>query len=363
MVSTDQGWDAVARVLRDVKSIAADVAVPLVANLKTAGAQGGDYEGASSVITEYFSENEASQILLALQETGFYTKLYAGEEEFIGAVTSGGYGALPRQWKIVYNTAQSGTGAGRKSLVPAFCALHKIPVCNSNAYVLSLARHKFHVFAILRTLGLPVTPSWLFDEKGWLFGGAPPRETKLIAKACYESASIGLDADCVGELSGHYEAVLRKKVALLHQPYIVQNFVAGSEAEVPVMDFGSGPIALDPVAMTLDGDPFLDDRILDYDTVYSDLGGFATTDHLSKSTIEDLRNAAQGVFRALGMTAIGRVDFRIDHDGHCSITDVSTTPHLVRHGAFAFAFDQAGFSHADVLGAVVGANARRLGWC
>lgn len=346
-----------------MKSIAADLTVPLVANLKTAGAQGDDYEGSSSVITEYFSENEASQILLALQETGFYTKLYAGEATFMDAVTSGAFDALPRQWKLVYNTAQSGTGAGRKSLVPAFCALHKIPVCNSNAYVLSLARHKFHVFAILRTLGLPVTPSWLFDERGWLFGRAPPRRTKLIAKACYESASIGLDSDCVGEVSEHYEAVLRKKVALLRQPYIVQNFIAGSEAEVPVMDLGFGPFALDPVAMTLDGDPILNDRILDYETVYHDLGGFASAGHLSKSTIEAMRKAAQEVFRALEMTAIGRVDFRIGHDGQCSITDVSTTPHLVRHGAFAFAFDKAGFSHADVLGAVVGANARRLGWC
>ncbi len=362
MGSNEQGWEAIDRVLRDVKSIAAEVTVPLVANLKTKGAEGDDYEG-SSVITEYFSENEASQILLGLQETGFYTKLYAGEAEFMSAVADGSFDKLPRSRKIVYNTAQSGTGAGRKSLIPAFCGLRNIPICNSNAYVLSLARHKFHVYAILRTLGLPVTESWLFDETGWLFDRTPPRGTKLIAKACYESASVGLDADCIGEFSESYEATLQKKVFLLRQPYIVQKFVSGSEAEVPVLDVGAGPFALEPVAMTLDGDPFLDDRILDYDIVYKDLGGFAAADHLPNATIEEMTKAARDVFRALGMTAIGRVDFRIDRNGRCSITDVSTTPHLVRHGAFAFAFDRAGFSHADVLGAVVGANARRLGWC
>jgi hypothetical protein len=45
------------------------------------------------------------------------------------------------------------------------------------------------------------------------------------------------------------------------------------------------------------------------------------------------------------------------------ITDIATTPHLVQHSAFAFAFGQAGFKHADVMGAVVAANARRFGWC
>lgn len=358
----EQGLAAIERTLRDVKSIAADITVPLVANLKTHGAGTGDYE-TSSVVTEYFSENEASQILLGLQATGFYTKLYAGESEFISAVLDGSFETLPRSRKIVYNTAQSGTGAGRKSLIPAFCALRHIPICNSNAYVLSLARHKFHVYSILRSLNIPTTASWLFDDSGWLFGRTPPRHIKLIAKACYESASIGLDAKCIGQLSDEYEATLKGKVESMRQPYIVQQFVPGYEAEVPVLDLGAGAFALEPVAITLDGSPFLGERILDYEIVEKDLGSFGSCNHLDRSTIDDMMLAAQHVFRALGMTAIGRVDFRINDEGRCSITDVATTPHLIEHSAFAFAFRRAGFTHADVLGAVVGANARRMGWC
>jgi D-alanine-D-alanine ligase len=225
-----------------------------------------------------------------------------------------------------------------------------------------LARHKFHVSLILRALGLPATESWLFDEQGWLFDQKPPHELKLIAKACYESASIGLDHECIGELSYAYETSLARKVAALRQPFIVQRFIAGSEAEVPVIDLFGEAFSLDPVAMTLDGSPILGDRILDYDIVADDLGGFAMCTHLDQRTCEEMRETSKRVFRALGMTAIGRVDFRIGPDNRFFITDVATTPHLVRHSAFAFWFDQAGFRHADVLGAVVAANAQRLGW-
>lgn len=362
MSGNRRATEEIAHALQAVKSIAEILTVPLVANLKSEGAEAGDYRS-SSVATEYFSENEASQILIGLQECGFYTKLYAGESAFIAAVLDGAFARLPREHKLVYNTAQSGTGAGRKSLIPAFCALHRIAACNSDAYVLSLARHKFHVYAILRTLGLPATDSWLFDQSGWLFEQRPPSNTKLIAKACFESASIGLDQEGVGELSDAYEAMLKRKVAELRQPYIVQRFIAGYEAEVPVIDVGHGPCALEPVAMTLNNDPVLGDRILDYDIVYNDRNGFASCRHLDRRTREGMKLAAQNVFRALGMTAIGRVDFRIDSQGCFFITDVATTPHLVRHSAFAFAFAEAGFAHADVFGAVAAANAHRQGWC
>jgi len=98
MRSSDQGWDAIDHALRAVKTIANGLTVPLIANLKSGGAKIGDYEN-SSVTTEYYFENEASQILLGLQETGFFTRLYAGEIDFINAVLDGSFDELPRPRK------------------------------------------------------------------------------------------------------------------------------------------------------------------------------------------------------------------------------------------------------------------------
>jgi D-alanine-D-alanine ligase len=356
-------WQIVRSSVEEVRSIANDVTVAVVANLKSSTPAQDDYKG-TSVTTEYFSENEASQILLGLSENGFYTKLYVGEIEFIDAVLQHSFYALPRARKLVYNVAQSGTGPGRKSLIPAFCALTAIAICNSDSYVVSLARNKYHVQCILSSLGIAVPESWQFDaERGWLLGRRPPVDMRLIAKASYESASIGLTKESIGEISSSYESFLQSRSATLRQPLVVQRFIHGYEVEVPVMDFGFGPSALEPVVITLQGDAALGERILDYEIVERDDFGFSSSTVLDSNVVAQLREQAASVFTAIGIRSVGRVDFRVASvSGPIYVTDIATSPHVVQHSSFAFNFHQAGLSHSDLMGAVIAANASRHGW-
>ncbi len=356
-------WQTVRSLVQQVRSIADDITVPVVANLKTSTLVKDDYEG-TSVTTEYFSESEVSQVLLGLNENGFYTKLYPGERDFIEAVLHGSFEKLPRPRKLVYNAARSGTGPGRKSLVPAFCAFESIAVCNSDSYVVSLARNKFHVQGILRSLGIPVPESWLFDAKqGWLLGKKPPESTGLIAKPSYESSSIGLSNASIGRISAEYEHFLRRTSDALRQPLIVQQFIPGLEVEVPIIDFGSGPLALGPISITLQGQAELGHRILDYEIVERDGYGFDVPNSLASNTIMRIRAAAIAAFSAIGIRALGRVDFRVSSaDGPFYVTDIATSPYLVQHSSFAFSFRRENLGHADLMGALVAANAKRYGW-
>lgn len=361
MDASDHVWRSVRASLEKARSIADLVTVVVVANLKLQ-APLADQE-VTSPTTEYLSENEAGQILLSLSDNGFYTKLYSGELDLINSVLRGAFKNLPRAYKLVYNIAQSGRGPGRKSLVPAFCALNEIPICNSDAYVVSLARNKFHVYCILRTLGISVPDSWLFDSaRGWLLNSRPPTRMRLIAKASYESASIGLTHHSLGEMSSTFEDFLRERSEALGQPLIVQRFVSGYEAEVPVIDFGEGPVALEPILITLLGNTVLADRILDYEIVERDDYSFARSTLLSESIRRQMRDHASATFAAIGIREVGRVDFRITSpDGPIYVTDVSTSPHLVRHSSFAFAFTSAGLSHADLMGTIIGLNVHKFG--
>lgn len=348
--------------LDEIRMISREIAVVVVANVKPPSDINAVHEPFCAV-TEYLSENEASQLLIGLQESGFYTKFFDGEDRFICSVVEGKFAGLPRALKIVYSIAQSGSGPGRKSLVPAFCQLAQIPVCNSDAYVASLARHKFHVYCILRNWSIPVAESWLFDSsEGWLFGRVPPPDVKLIAKACYESASIGLTMDTVGFLTADFAAAIRKQSLALRQPVIVQRFVPGYEVEVPVLAVDVRPIVLEPVSITLDASPLLGDQILDYACVFSDQYGFKESTFLSERTREALRSTALAVCRAIGIDVVGRVDFRLSADESFFVTDVATSPHLTKHSSYCFAFERLGFSHAELMGAVVAINARRYGW-
>ena len=126
------------------------------------------------------------------------------------------------------------------------------------------------MYSGLRTSRIAVVKSWLYDEIfRWLFGNKPPNGLQLIAKACWESASIGLSADSVGSMSLSTGATQERSQSL-RQPLIVQVFVRGYKVEVPLLDLGNGPSALEAVSITLDRNPKLDDRILDYEIVYHD---------------------------------------------------------------------------------------------
>lgn len=351
-------WAALREATHKLLQVADDITVALVANMK--GEVSSDSEDRS---TEYLSDSEANQLLTGLRSAGFRTRYFDGErafiEEVLGDPTLGTDGGR----LLVYNIAQSGADAGRKSLIPAFCALYGIPTCNSNSYVVSLARNKLHVHAVLKRFGLPVPDSWSYEiNRGWLLDKRPPQDVTLIAKALHESASIGLDGESVGVLSPEYEAMLSRKSRALRQAMFVQLLVEGWEMETPVMRVGGRVHALGPAVVTLGGTDRLGERILDYEAVAQDGYGYAAAGTISAGTKRKVRRVAAAAYETLGLDGFARVDFRVDDAGRPFVIDVATSPHLVWHSAYAHVFREAGWAHEQMLACMVAANAQRLDW-
>lgn len=346
-------WNYLQKVTTETKSIAEDILVVFVANRKTFSTN-----SLNDRNTEYFSDFEANQLLTGFRISGFKTLYFEGENEFISYVIKKER-MTNAKWVIVYNTAQSGSDPGRKSLLPSFCSLHNIHICNSNSYVVSLARNKFHVHAILRCFGVPTPNSWLYSaDSGWLKGETPPSKTNLIAKAVHESASIGLDYKSIGEISKKYESILMQKSEELKQPLIVQKFITGKEFEVPVINMNSQRLPLNPVSITINGNDELYDQYLSYDTIYNDRYGFGSHSSEYASVAENMRKVAADVCEILGINGFARVDFRVDNEKNIWVTDVSTSPHIVQHSAYNYAFNKVGWTHNDLLACMIAVNAK-----
>lgn len=313
---------------------ASEIAVMSVANLK----DDGDVKSVLDRQTEYFSESELDEIVRGFRECGFYCDTFIGEDAFMNWVLGGGPRRFPRRHLFVYNTAQSGGGAGRKSLIPSFCALHGIRTLNSNAYAVSLARHKFHVNAILRAAGAPVPMSWWYMGGGaWLNDVSPPTHTRVLCKPTFESASIGITAQSAGSVGASLLLELDNLVAKLGQPMVVQEFVAGREAETPIL-VDEHSIALPSVGISIDGRRGLGDDFLVFDRVAVDDFGFYRLEEDDPHLVTRLGDVAMSVAQTLQLEGFCRVDARIGDNGDIRITDVSTTPHLVAHSSFAFRF-------------------------
>jgi D-alanine-D-alanine ligase len=345
------GWLTLAQYRDLAREKANNIAVMVVANVVE---NKGGATDTSDRSTEYFSESELEQIVFAFRSFGFYCDIFFGESDFIRWVEGGGPKHFPGRSIVIYSAAQSGTGAGRKSLVPAICALHGLKFVNSDPYATSLARHKFHCNAILSSLQISVPKCWWYLESGeWLDGNLPPQGARIITKSTYESASIGIGADALKTYNASAQVQIAALAKQLNQGVVVQEFIEGSEAETPVIS-GASRIAIGPAGISIDNDRNLGSQFLDYDRVYADKYEFYDFSAEKADCASELRELAVRAAAALGLGGFSRVDFRISREGKPYVTDISTTPHLVEHSAYSFCFQAAGWSRADMVGLLVG---------
>ena len=246
-----------------------DTKIFLVSNIREKTENFSDYDG-TSVISEYLSLNQQELIVESLRSNGFETLCFFDEMDFIKSFLNNNYYMDESKEKIVINTAQKGTSIGRKSLIPAFCDLYGVRHTNSNPYVVSLARNKYHCSCLLNSVGLPTTTDCLYmPNNGWLLNREPQVGTKVIVKLNYETSSIGLTSNNIFTYEKSKERFIRDIAKEFNQPVVVETFVEGYEVEVPIMIGEETEVVL-PVGITVNEEKNLGSDILDY-TIRRDL--------------------------------------------------------------------------------------------
>ncbi|KIC36465.1 hypothetical protein RA27_22200 [Ruegeria sp. ANG-R] len=347
--SIDSTASAVARLIEIGRKQVDDFGIACVVNVAS-----GEYRSEFDRSIEYFTEEELEEIVGGFREAGFYTDVFVGEDSFIRWVDGGGLNHFARNRTLVYNTAQTGSAPGRKSLIPAFCQLHGISTLNANPYAVSLSRQKFHVNAILRSVGIPAPEChWYVGEGRWLADRRPPIGRIVLAKASFEAASIGLEKRSRFEFTGAEDEFLEELVAELSQPILVQEFIEGREAETPVLCQGNDVLTLDPVGISIGGEKNPGSLFLDYSRVCNDDYGFYDFAPNEQDLAHRLKAIARQVVDTLQFGGFARVDVRIRDGGEPLVTDVATSPHLVRHSAYGHRFANLG-GRSAMASALVG---------
>lgn len=311
--------------------------------------------GTFDYATEYLSDGEFEQVANLFSKLELDTEYFLDEDAFIKY-----YYKLPfekRQNIIVYNAAQSGTGAGRKSLIPAFCNMHNIICTGSNAYVVSLCRHKYHVNKLLASLGIRVPETFLYND-GWLMNKRPETNSKIILKPIYESASIGIDNSSVMKYSYSCDKIISKKVKEFNEPFIAQQFIEGYEVEFPTVVIKDKIIPLTPVGLSINGHNKMDGEILNYKRIYDDSYEFFNFNEINDA---DLYETTKNTVKILNMQGLCRVDFRVDNANRFYVTDVSTNPHFVRHSSVHNAFKYLNLNEDYIAKSIITAAAVKFG--
>ena len=174
-------------IYKEAHNKAEQIKIFLVSNIREKTDNFSDYSG-TSVVSEYLSLNQQELIVESLRNSGFETVCFIDEMDFIKNYITNNYYRNDSKYPIVINTAQKGTAIGRKSLIPAFCDLYGLCHTNSNPYVVSLARNKYHCNCILKSNGLPTTNDYLYlPNEGWLLDKHPNEGEKVIVKLNYRN--------------------------------------------------------------------------------------------------------------------------------------------------------------------------------
>ena len=304
-----------------------------------------------SVLTEFLAMNEYNELLTSLQNFGFYTLTYFDTNDFLKDYLQGKFKSHEI---IVFEGTQKGTGRARDAFLPAFCDLENLIHTGPNAYVNSICSNKFHWTELLKKHNISVPDSWRYFNGSWLYNLKPENDKQLIAKPCYECASIGIHKESVGKYSKAFEAYLKQTSEIYKQPLIVQRFISGYEVEVPVIINNYKPYILPPVVLHKSEDVLMGDLFLDFNDIYEDNYHFCLLESINSTWNMHLIQEVLHIIELLELERYVRIDFRISSDGKSYVTDINSYPHIVKHSSFAYAFNQIGINNENILPCLIG---------
>lgn len=322
--------------IEKAKRILLDSTIIFLANVKDVTSNRFDYSD-SSILTEFLSMEEYNELLTSLQNFGFFTLAYFNSEDFIKDYFSGKFDSSKI---IVFEGTQKGIGKARDSYIPAFCDLEGLLHTGPNAYVNGICTNKYHWTKLLKSHDISVPNSWQYNMGEWLNGEIPALNKTLIAKPCYECASIGIHKQSVAEFSHEYENYLQRLSKVYNQPFIVQEFIYGYEVEVPVIIHQKMPYILPPIAICKKDIPLMGNDFLDFDDIYDDTYQFCLLNTINSSLVLQIKSDVLKIIKILDLECYTRIDFRIDPCGKSYVTDINSYPHIVRHSSFSYAFEQ-----------------------
>lgn len=331
-----------------------NIFIVLVMNVKGITNSFKDYSQ-SSVISEYYSYSQYEEIYNTIRLSGYCVKCYFDENDFISDYETGIIrNHYPRKM-LVINSAQKGTGPGRKSLIPAFCQLHNILCASSDPYVVSFSRNKFHWFCFLKELGFPVCPSWHFGKRiGWSVQNRPPIGEKIILKVNSESSSIGLTHSNIVEYSSAIDTYITELSKKYDQDIIAEKFINGYETEVPVLISAKECCSLFPAGISVEDNRYLGDKILDYDIRGNHKFKHYNFYEINPRLATSLEHLTEDIALSIGIKNMGRIDYRIDSMGNAYVTDIATNPHITKSMTFYYEYQELGLTYTDVLDTLIG---------
>ncbi|MET0405980.1 MAG: ATP-grasp domain-containing protein [Cystobacter sp.] len=250
---------------------------------------------------------------------------------------------------LVINLCESMAADSRaESLIPGLLDVLGLPYTGSAALTLTLALHKDKAKELLKARGVSTPGFARVDRVEDLDHVTLP--FPLIVKPTREDASVGITSASVVHDRAGLRLAVETVLNTLHQPALVEQFIAGREIYVPML--GNAPRRVLPLSEIRFG-RFFDDRpnIVTYAAKWEagspDYANTASGPCLvMDSELEQrLVKTAMEAFAALECRDYGRVDMRVTPEGVPYVIDINPNCDLHPEAGFAKAAASGGMDY------------------
>ncbi len=301
---------------------------------------------------EFDAEVTIDSIEKAIRELGFETDRIGHIRALTQRLAAGA------RWDMVFNIAEGMKGRSREAQIPALLEAYDIPCTFSDPLVCAVTLDKAVAKRILQAVGLN-TPK--FHVVRTVADTARVRiPGPLFAKPIAEGTGKGVDrASCV-KTTDELRQVCATLLDKFHQPVLVEEYLPGREFTVGILGtadearvLGTLEVAMRPNAATAIYTYEMKEKCEEY---------VDYTRPPRTPVVKAVETLALESYRELELRDCGRVDIRLDREGHPAFMEVNPLPGLNPvHSDMPMIARQEGMTFRELIGSIVGSAMKRAG--
>ena len=306
---------------------------------------------------EYDSSETVELIAAALEAEGHTVTMLGGGREFSGKI-------FHDKVDFVFNIAE-GRGAyrSREAQVPSILEMLDIPYSGSDPQCLAICLDKPLTKKLVALEGVS-TPNWrvIFNRQELPQIDSYDFTFPAVVKPAYEGSSKGISLTSVVEDAKQAIEVVESLLEKYHQPAMVEEIILGDEVTVGII--GNSPpkvLGMMRILPKQKNGYFL--YTLDMKRNYLELVDYECPAGLEEEVLQRIQISSLKSFNALGCRDFARLDFRISRAGVPYFLEINPLPGLGTHSDLVIMAKMMGWSHKQLISAVLNAAIERHPKC
>jgi len=306
---------------------------------------------------EYDSWETVELIAAALEADGHTVTMLGGGRDFLGKI-------LHDKVDFVFNIAEGrGTYRSREAQVPSILEMLDIPYSGSDPQCLAICLDKPLAKKLVASEGVS-TPNWrvINDRQELRQIDTCDFTFPAIVKPAYEGSSKGIRLTSVVEDAKQAIEVTESLLEKYQQPAMVEEIILGDEVTVGIIG-NSPPRVLSMMRITPKQKEGYFIYNLDVKRNYLDLVEYECPAGLEEKVLQCIKVSSLRAFQALGCRDFARLDFRISTAGVPYFLEINPLPGLGTHSDLVIMAKKMGWSHRQLINAVLNAARERYPQC